>query len=148
MAAADQPTGQLAFAYRSSKRGDPLLLQAAALAGSLNMRLAVVVPFVLPADGPGCCGIRGRRWQDMLRQVAEEDAEHARRVMDDAGVPHSVAVAEGSSVPDIVEGFVSEGDRDLALPETRVGTAFTRSDLRRMKRVAPGTVRGLSAPPA
>lgn len=134
---------ELAFAYRRSKRGDPLLLRAADLARSLNMQLAIVVPFVLPADGPGCCGIRGHRWQDMLRQVAEEDAAHALRVMDDAGVVHSVAVAEGSSVPDIVESFVSEGNRDLALPERRAGTAFSRSDLRRMKRAAPGTVRGL-----
>lgn len=111
MVAADQRTGQLAFAYRSSKRGDGLLLQAAGLAGSLNMQLAVVVPFVLPADGPGCCGIRGRRWEDILRQVAEEDAERARRLLDDAGVPHSVTLAEGPSVPDIVEAFACEGSR-------------------------------------
>lgn len=148
MAAADQRTDELAFAYRSSKRGDALLLQAAALAGSLNMRLAVVVPFVLPADGPGCCGIRGRRWETMLRQVAEEEAERARRLLDDAGVQHSVRLAEGPSVPDIVEAFASEGDRQLALPETPSGTAFTRSTLRRTKRLAPDTVRGLSASPA
>lgn len=145
MVAADQRTGQLAFAYRSSKRGDGLLLQAAGLAGSLNMQLAVVVPFVLPADGPGCCGIRGRRWEDILRQVAEEDAERARRLLDDAGVPHSVTLAEGPSVPDIVEAFASERDRQLALPETPSGTAFTRSTLRRTKRLAAGTVRGLAA---
>lgn len=112
MAEADQ----LAFAYRSSKRGDALLLQAAALAGSLNMQLAVVVPLVLPPDGPGCCAIRGRRWADMLRQVAEEEVERARRLLDDSGVPHSVTLAEGPALPDIVGAFASEGGRQLTLP--------------------------------
>ena len=127
-------TTQLAFAYRRSKRGDPLLLRAADVAGSLEMGLAVVVPFVLPADGPGCCGIRGRRWHDMLRGVAEEEAEHARRLLGAAGGPPSVTVAEGSSVPEIVERFSSDGDRQLALPARPAGTAFSRADLRRMKR--------------
>ena len=136
MAVADQRTGQLACPYRSSKHGEALLLQAAALAGSLNMRLAVVVPFVIPADGPGCCGIRGRRWEDMLRQVAEEDVAQAKRLLETTGVPHSVTLAEGSSVPDIVGAFASEGGRELALPGTPAGTFFTRSSLRRTRRLA------------
>ena len=53
MTAVAELTDELAFVYKSSKRGDPpLLLQAAALAKSLNVQLAVVVPFVIPADGP------------------------------------------------------------------------------------------------
>jgi len=145
MATATERTTQLAFAYKSSKLGDRLLLQAAALAGSLGMELAVVVPFVLPADGPGCCGIRGRRWRDMLRQVAEEDAELARRLLDETGVPYTVAVNEGSSVPEIVERFALEAARQLALPQAASGTVFTRSALRRVRRRAPGTVLSLAA---
>lgn len=146
MAASDPRIAQLAFPYRTSKRGEAVLLQAVDLAGSLHMHLAVVVPFVLPADGPGCCGIRGRRWEDMLRQVAREDVEHARLVLGENGVPHSVTLAEGSSVPDIVKAFASDGDRQLALPERPSGTVFTRSTLRRTRRRAPGTVRLLPGP--
>ena len=121
--------------YKSAKRSDPLLLQAASLAHSLNADLAVVVPFVIPADGPGCCGIRGRAWQDMLRQVADEEAQRARRVLHEAGVPHTVTVLDGASVPEIVEGFVAAADRRLALPAKASGTAFSRSDLRRLAAV-------------
>lgn len=112
------------------------------------MRLAVVVPFVPPADGPGCCGIRGPRWEDMVREVAEEDVEHARRVLSDAGVPHSVALAEGPSVPDIVGAFVTEGARRLALPERPSGTVFTWTTLRRTRRRATGTVLSVTSPRA
>lgn len=147
MASGDRRTDQLAFPYRSSKRGEAVLLRAVALAGSLSMHLAVVVPFVPPADGPGCCGIRGRRWADMLRQVAREDVEHARRVLGDVGVPHSVTLAEGASIPDIVEAFAHDGDRQLALPERPSGTMFIQSTLRRARRRAPGAVRDLPAPP-
>ena len=137
-------TPQLAVAYRSSKGGEAALLRAAAAAESLDIELAVVVPFVLPADGPGCCGIRGRRWVDMLRQVAEEDARNATRLVAGTAVRHSVTVAEGSSIPKIVAAFASGGDRQLALPEKSSGTVFTRSDLRRTKRLVPGAVRVLS----
>ena len=54
---------------------------------------------------------------EMLRQVAEGDAEHARRLLADTGVRHSVTLVEGSSLPEIVGAFASEGDRQLALPE-------------------------------
>lgn len=83
----------------------------------------------------------------MLRQVAREDVEHARRVLGDVGVPHSVTLAEGASVPDIVEAFAYDGDRQLALPERPSGTPFTRSTLRRTRRRVPGAVRIVSAPP-
>ena len=71
----------------------------------------------------------------MLRQVAAEDAQRARHLLDEAGVPRSVTVLEGASVPDIVEEFMADGDRRLALPDTASGTAFTRSDLRRLAAV-------------
>ena len=145
MAVAAEPAAQLAFAYRRSKSGQDVLLRAAAMAESLRVELAVVVPFVLPADGPGCCGIRGRRWADMLRQVADEDARHARRVLAATAVPHSVTVAEGASIPEIVGAFASGGHRRLALPEKSSGTVFTRSDLRRTKRMAGGAARVLTA---
>ena len=147
MAAVAQRTGELSFIYKSSKRGEALLLKAAALAGSHDLQLAVVVPFVRPADGPGCCGIRGRAWRDMLRQVAEEEAQHARGVLEDAAVPHSITVVEGSSVAEIVEPFVTEGERQLALPKSPSGTVFSRSELRRIRRLQGGRVQDLSASP-
>ena len=106
-----------------------MLLEAAALAGSLNMELAVVVPFVPPPDGPGCCGIRGRRWEAMLREVAQEDVGYAKRVLGDAGVPHSVTLEEGPSVPEIVGAFVAKGDRRLA-PTLRRTRRISRSSSR------------------
>ena len=144
MATTAQQAGQLAFPYRSAKGSDDFLLQAAAVAESLDLQLAVVVPFVVPADGPGCCGLRGPRWEEMLRQVAVEDAGRARGLLADAGIPHSVTLAEGPSMPEIVGAFASEGDRQLALPDRPTGTAFTRGTLRRTRRLAPGTVRGLA----
>jgi len=138
-------TAELAFAYKSAKRSGPLLQQAAAMARSLSMELAVVVPFVVPADGPGCCGIRGQRWIDMLHEVAEEDADRARDLLDRTGVPYSVTVVPGNSVPEIVESFTSDGDRQLALPQPASGTGFSRSDLRRLRRDAPDAVRVVPA---
>ena len=106
-----------------------MLLEAAALAGSLSMELAVVVPFVPPPESPACCGIRGRRWEAMLREVAQEDVEHAKRVLGDAGVPHSVTLAEGASVREIVEAFAANGDRRLA-PALRRTRRIGRSSSR------------------
>lgn len=150
-------TAQLAVAYRRSKRGDSLLLQAAGLAESLKASLAVVVPFVLPDDGPACCGIRGRRWVDILRELATEDAVHARRLLANAGAAHSVTVSDGDSVPLIIDGFVAEGDRQLFLPRRAPGTLFTRSSLRQARRlvsdnrrrsVSPGPRNWTSHPPS
>lgn len=141
-------TKQLAFAYKSAKGSDPLLLRAAHLAASLDQELAVCVPFVIPADGPGCCGLRGQRWRDMLREVAEEDAQRARQLLAETEVGHSVTVAEGSSVLEILEEFVTAGNRHLALPDTAAGTALSRSDLRRIRRRCPVPVEPLSAMPA
>ena len=102
----------------------------------MSVPLAVVVPLVLPADGPGCCGIRGRRWHDMLRRVAEEDADEAKRVLGGAAITHSVTIVEGPSVPDILEAFVSGGGgRQLVLPNKVSGTVFSRSTLRRARRL-------------
>ena len=134
MAAVAQRTAQLAFIYKGSKRSDRLLLQAADLAAELGKDLTVVRPFVIPADGPGCCGLRGRRWREMLLEVAEEDAQRARQLLAGTDVPYSVAVVEGAAVPEIVAGFVAEGERELALPRSPVGTGLTRSDLRRVRR--------------
>ena len=130
-------TAQVAFAYKSSKRGDALLHRAAELAASLDRELAVVVPFVIPADGPGCCGLRGQAWRDVLRQDAEDDAQRARRLLAAIDVPRSITVREGAAVPEIVTAFVAEGERDLALPKTSAGTAFSRADLRRIRRRGP-----------
>ena len=137
----------MTFIYKRSKRGESLLLKAAALAGSHDSQLVVVVPFVTPADGSGCCGIRGRAWRDMLRQVADEEAEHALGVLEHAGVPHSVAVVEGSSVAEIVKAVVAKGERQLALPRSPSGTVFSRSELRRLRRLVPEMVQDISASP-
>ena len=135
-------TRQLAFAYRSAKGSDSLLLQAAHLAASLDQELAVCVPFVIPADGAGCCGLRGQRWQDMLREVAEEDAQRARGALEDTAVAHSVTVVEGPTVPEIVATFVAGGERELALPRSAAGTGLARSDLRRLRRVTASRMVG------
>lgn len=135
MAAVAQRTAQLAFIFKSSRRSDRLLVQAADLAAELGRDLAVVVPFVTPADGPGCCGLRGERWREMVREVAAEDAQRARGVLEDTAVPHSVTVVEGAEVPAIVATFVTEGERELALPRSAVGAGLARSDLRRLRRV-------------
>ena len=127
-------TRELAFAYKSAKGSDPLLLEAAHLAASLDQELAVCVPFVIPADGAGCCGLRGQRWQDMLREVAEEDAQRARGILEETAVGHSVTVVEGAAVPEIVATFVAGGERELALPRSAGGTGLARSDLRRLRR--------------
>lgn len=145
MPAAVKQRTSLVVGYKSSKRGDHFLLRAAGLAKSLNAQMAVVVPFVIPADGPGCCGIRGRAWEDMLRRVADEDAEQALGVLENAGVPHSVGVVEGLSVSEIIEATVIEGGCELVLPESPAGTVYSGSDLRRLRRLAPGGVRDLSA---
>lgn len=134
MAAVAQQVGALAVAYRSSRRSDRLLLEAASAAGSLGLDLAVVVPFVIPADGPGCCGLRGQRWREMLLEVAEEDAQRARRLLAETDVTHAVTVAEGCSLPEIVSDFSAEGDRKLALPKKASGTAFSRTELQRIRR--------------
>ena len=134
MAAVAQRTAQLVFPYRSAKRSDQLLLRAADLAQAESLTLTVIVPFVTPADGPGCCGIRGERWREMVREVAAEDAQRARGVLEDTAVPHSVAVVEGAAVPEIVATFVADDELALALPRSAAGTGLARSDLRRIRR--------------
>ena len=135
MAAVAPRTAQLAFSYKSSRRSDRLLEQAADLAAKLGRDLAIVVPFVTPPDGPGCCGLRGQRWREMLREVAEENAQRARGVLEDTAVPHSITVVEGAAVPEIVATFVAEGERELVLPRSAGGAGLARSDLRRLRRL-------------
>lgn len=65
----------------------------------------------------------------MLREVAQEDVEHAKHVLADAGVPHSVTLAEGPSVREIVEAFAAKGDRRLA-PTLRRTRRIGRSSSR------------------
>ena len=139
--------GALAYPYRGSRRAHAALSQAASVADGLGMELAVVVPLVLPSDGGRrCCGIQGPKWEQLLREAMDEEAEGARRVLREARVRHSVTVAEGDSVPRIVATFAAAGGRELALPNTASGPLFTRRTLRTTERLAECAVRRLPAP--
>lgn len=137
--------GRLAFAYRRSRRADADLAEAAALARELDTRLAVVVPFVLPSESGGCCGLRGPKWTQLVREAVDDEARHARSVLGQTAVEFSVTVAEGGSLPEIVAGFAAEGDGVLALPSSASGTLFTRGALRQTERLAMRPVRHLPA---
>jgi hypothetical protein len=110
------------------------------------MELEVVIPFVLPTQERRCCGLQGPKWQGLVRDAIVEEASHARRVLSDVGVRHSVTVAEGKSVPEIATAFAAEAGLVLALPETASGSPFSRRSLRRTEKLAAGPVRRL--PPA
>jgi hypothetical protein len=134
--------GVLVFPYRHAKRAALALTRAAALAESLDRALTVVVPFVRPADDPGCCGIRGDQWRQMVREPAEADAERARHLLEAETIRHSVTIAVGSSIPEIVAGFSVEGSDLLVLPAAS-DTLLSRRDLRQITNRAAGTVQRL-----
>jgi hypothetical protein len=132
----------LIFPYRQTKGSAAVLKRVTALAESLNARLAVLVPFVRPAAGPACCGVRGRTWEEMVRAVAEEEAEGARRLLAAEPPSRSVTVAEGSSIPEIIASFPTD-DGDLLVLPAASERLFSRRDLRQMASRASCTVQRL-----
>jgi len=112
------------------------------MAESLDVKLTVVVPFVRPPDTAACCGIRGRRWEQLVRGVAEEDAERARRLLEGEAIGHSITIADGSSIPEIVATFPAENSDVLVLPAISE-SLFSRRDLRKIADRARCTVQRL-----
>lgn len=145
MAEPEQRSQQLAFAYRASKGADEALGRASAWTKSLGLQLTVFVPFVRPTEGGGCCGIRGRQWEQLLREAARDEARAAKRVLGDTATG-PVVVVEGTSVSEIVDDFVGAGaERVLILPEKASASPFSRRTLRQIARHGGSAVRQLPA---
>jgi len=144
MAEPEQRSQQFAFAYRASKDADEALGRASAWAKSLDLQLTVFVPFVRPPEGGGCCGIRGRQWEQLLREAAQDQARAAKRVLG-ATATGPVVVVEGTSVSEIVDNFVAGAERVLMLPEKASASPFSRRTLRQIARQGGSAVRQLPA---
>lgn len=67
--------------YENSRRGAAAIQQAAQTAAQANARLTVVAVAVTETEDARCCDTRAGYWNGVVRELAAEDLDRARRLL-------------------------------------------------------------------
>jgi len=121
--------------YRASKRADAGLRSVCRRARDQASRVTIVVLARQEPTENGCCDIRSVLWNDVCRDLANEDLSKASRAVgNQAGVEFEVLAALDRKVVDAVaHAAVARGADEIVLADPR-GSGLGRLERRRLRR--------------
>jgi hypothetical protein len=124
--------------YRSSDRADAGLRSVCERARDRASRVTVVALARQEAPRNGCCDTRSVLWNEVCRDLANEDLSRASRAVgNQAGIVFEVLAVPGRKVVDaIARDVLTRGADEIVLADPR-GSGLGALERRRLRRRSP-----------
>jgi len=135
------PPAHVLVVYEPSRRGEAAVRHAAKIATKAGARLSVVTVAVVEATDCHCCDTRSVYWNQVVRELAEDELAGARDVVS-LNAAADFRVVSGESLPSAIAREAEQGGADMVvMPRRRSLLPWRRSrHVRQVQRRNPPAV--------